>query len=231
MAKTLISDKHKPQHSYCLLFSCFRCVHRSVIIVLPSWNRIYKSVMCPPLTEIHLWSVRAPVSSQMSSRPPWTFHKGWNSSDSSWRHTATWPPRYLCRSLTRGTCAFWGARGVRCEFGIDNACNPVLIKSDWRDELTAHECTPGRGVCVCVCVREWETTGWGIYTIALGCWLINVILFNWMSAPFFFSEEGFSLCIKADQTLCSNLPPLCQTEIFLGSHESLNNTLSGFKLL
>lgn len=23
-------------------------------------------------------------------------------------------------------------------------------------------------------VWEWETTRWGIYTVALGCWLINV---------------------------------------------------------
>lgn len=35
-----------------------------------------------------------------------------------------------------------------CVLGIENTCNPVLIKSEWQGELNLHECTTGQGVCV-----------------------------------------------------------------------------------
>lgn len=144
-----------------LLFSCSKW---SLIVVLPSWNWVYKAAVSCCQTEIHLSSGEASVSSQMSSRPPWAFNK---KGETPRTHTHSYLTALLPLTVLGRQGVYLCEEPVDCvcEFGIENKCNPVLIKSERSLPTWAYTWT--RSVCLCVCVGQTDR-------IQVGCLYNNM---------------------------------------------------------
>lgn len=127
------------------------------MVVLPSRNCSHRN--CASFGEKSTWFEVKPL---LAAR--WTagLHEGWNTSSSS----SYLPACYLWWSLADKRRTFVKGRLCVCEFGIENKCNPVLIKSKWRGELTSHL---GRSVFVTEFV-------WGVYVTVQQWWLEELAL-------------------------------------------------------